>query len=158
VIAAFPSLFGTPSGERVREWCRRYRWTLVWSLGLNLGLDPDHGMPHFWDIKDRPGPFWVNHRLVDPAVQADINASVRPGDVAAFSAAWSRTAAARGLRKQLPQDWKLAWEHLTGNTSSALRIFPLRATSCANSEDCVGVTADRECVCKVKRISDSVVV
>ncbi|CAE7447611.1 clpC [Symbiodinium natans] len=146
VIASFPGLFGTARGERVRAWCRRYGWTLLWSLGLNLGFTTDFGMPHFWDLKNQSGPFWDHPRLLDPeTVGPAVNATC--GTSAVFAEAWAAVAAARAARHLVPKDWAELWAALASKVPAASRISPLRAFSCADPEGCLGITEDGDCVC-----------
>ncbi|CAE7776661.1 clpC, partial [Symbiodinium sp. CCMP2456] len=139
VIASFPSLFGTARGERVRAWCRRYGWTLLWSLGLNLGFTTDYGMPHFWDVKNQSGPFRSRSRLLDPeTIGQGVNATRSGFD--AFAEAWAAVVSLRTERRLKPQDWEHLWTALASSMSAASRLFPLRASSCADIEHCLGVT------------------
>eukprot|EP00658_Telonema_sp_P-2_P053687 TRINITY_DN4228_c0_g1_i5.p1 TRINITY_DN4228_c0_g1~~TRINITY_DN4228_c0_g1_i5.p1 ORF type:complete len:348 (-),score=79.69 TRINITY_DN4228_c0_g1_i5:831-1874(-) len=41
VIGSFVALFGTNTGRLLQQWCTRWGWVLVWSLGLNLNQDPN---------------------------------------------------------------------------------------------------------------------
>ncbi|CAE7648085.1 CLPC1 [Symbiodinium microadriaticum] len=157
VIASFPSLFGTTRGERVRAWCRRYGWTLLWSLGLNLGFTTDYGMPHFWDVKNQSGPFRSRSRLLDPeAIGQGVNATRSGFD--AFAEAWAAVVSLRAARRLKPQDWEHLWTALASSMSAASRLFPLRASSCADIEHCLGVTEDGDCLCAAESSADSLVV
>jgi len=37
LIGSFPALFGSDLGTKLRSWCVKRGWILLWSLGLNLG-------------------------------------------------------------------------------------------------------------------------
>eukprot|EP00931_Biecheleriopsis_adriatica_P057806 TRINITY_DN34314_c0_g1_i1.p1 TRINITY_DN34314_c0_g1~~TRINITY_DN34314_c0_g1_i1.p1 ORF type:complete len:465 (-),score=83.94 TRINITY_DN34314_c0_g1_i1:26-1420(-) len=152
VIASFPSLFGTAVGERLRAWCRRQSWMLIWSLGLNVGLSTE-GMPLFWKIKDAPGTFASNNRLVDALVvkHTTVNVSVETSDEVAFNSSWQQSAAARaaGNGSVEPAAWGETWTRLRAQVSADLRVFPLRAGGCEDIENCMGISETGHCLCKV---------
>ena len=40
VLGDFPALFGTASGLKLRRWCERQGWALVWAMGNGGGSNP----------------------------------------------------------------------------------------------------------------------
>ena len=148
VIADFPSLFGTARGVRVRSWCQRNGWLLLWSLGLNVGFSTDHGMPHFWDVFNMTGPFKNKQRLIDPYfLRLDPwRMSISTSDLDTFNASWWLLKRKRRISSLQPSDFHLAWTAMLANLSADLQIAPVRAY-CHDLDGCVGVTR-HGCLCK----------
>eukprot|EP00438_Fugacium_kawagutii_P018302 Skav212451 [mRNA] locus=scaffold385:43035:44417:+ [translate_table: standard] len=148
VIADFPHLFGTKRGGRVRTWCQRNGWVLLWSLGLNVGFSTNYGYPHFWDVFNT-GPFRTRPRLIDPEfLRTWMNISSFVLDV--FNHSWrqfeTRRTAARDREIPLqPIEFQAAWTALVSKLSD-LQISPVRA-HCHDLDLCIGVTS-RGCLCK----------
>lgn len=148
VIADFPSLFGTSRGVRVRRWCQRYGWLLLWSLGLNVGFSTNHGMPHFWDAFNQPGPFRGRSRLIDPEfLLGPWGVNVSSSDLDAFNASWRLLQTKRSAPLPLrPADFHFEWTALEAKLSPDLQIAPVRPY-CHDLDLCIGVTR-KGCLCK----------
>jgi len=150
VIGSFPSLFGTATGARLREWCASQGWLLVWSLGLNT-QDPQN----FWSIGAETTPFPSNRRLLDPmtlaASTASANHSFGPTSWSAFDDSWKQVNRTRTLhpfgRGLTNRSWLSLWEETSTNATAVLQLFPRRAVSCADLERCVGTDMEGHCVC-----------
>eukprot|EP00913_Durusdinium_trenchii_P022096 g20764.t1 len=144
VIAAFPSLFGTMRGERVRSWCRRNGWLLVWSLGLNVGFSTDHGMPHFWDVRHK-GPFLCKQRLIDPVLleSAQLNATAASEDLTAFAASWRQMSSLRAATLQ-PEDFSAFWTALVANLSADLQTLRRQVPSTEGENVIVDLDKDEQ--------------
>lgn len=142
VLPFFGALFGSADGARLRRLADSHGWPVVWALGDggNGTAPPPHGA---LSGTAYPG----NRRLLDPTTrtaQRRLNASLPPGSAASFERAW---AAAAGDRRAGPvsraqvQRW---WAGLEG-----VRLAPVAAAACADTDGCVGVVVDTgACVCE----------
>ena len=151
-IGSFPALFGSTRGRKLQAWCARRRWLLVWTLGLNTGRSEN-----YWSIGNSVQRFESNRRLLDPvaalACAHCANATAATPEAAkAFDASWRQVA----LRRELApfglsnETWLSLWNELTGSVDGALQMHPLRASSCADLDQCIGTShrgADETCVC-----------
>ena len=69
IIGDFPTLFGTPQGQQLREWCIQRNWVLIWALAASgqsvmaewFGQPPIHAL--------------FNQRTLDPQVRPSVHAA-----------------------------------------------------------------------------------
>ena len=83
IVAELPSLFGTQLGERVRDFCKKWGFALLWGMGKN-GKESD---------------LVLNRRLLDvPALSHSTvghNLSVSAVSATAFAKAWDAANSSR---------------------------------------------------------------
>jgi hypothetical protein len=125
LIGNFQPLFGTATGAQLQELCIARGWGLVWALGF---------------VGDKGGGDELNSRILDPTVSAvvGLNASLPAGADAAFRAQWAKGPPGSDLQG--------AWDQLQ---PSQLRLAPVGASTCAATDQCVGVSIPTgDCVCR----------
>jgi len=142
IVADFPTLFGTPTGKKLRAWCVKQAWPLQWALGANVGnatQNSEHS--HF-------PKFAAVGRMLDPHALGGVNVSASAAAVAAFDKAWASAAA---FPRPVANTTYLTLWRTQG--LGPLRTAPLRAGDCVAPGRCVGVSVAeragvRTCVCK----------
>eukprot|EP01043_Picozoa_sp_COSAG02_P060909 COSAG02_NODE_8062_length_2727_cov_1.852740_2_plen_540_part_00 len=149
IIADFEVNFGTRNGDKIRNWCAKRGWPLVWSSSTlsrpESPMDPvnSHGQ---WQAQGRVLDAVVTTSRVFHNLSSEVDRA-KP----AHAATWAKVKTARadnatGVAKFL--GW---WKQLVDQTPEALRPAPLMPGDCARPHDCIGVTltatATRDCVC-----------
>eukprot|EP00928_Gymnodinium_smaydae_P088002 TRINITY_DN72164_c0_g1_i1.p1 TRINITY_DN72164_c0_g1~~TRINITY_DN72164_c0_g1_i1.p1 ORF type:complete len:627 (-),score=87.41 TRINITY_DN72164_c0_g1_i1:256-2136(-) len=150
LIGSFPDLFGTASGAQLQKWARQRGWILVWTLGVNLGVEG-------FALLQQNITLALNKRLIDPdvalATTAVADLGIENQTVTDFRQSWTR---AESLRKRANGSlisnttWAIHWDRLTTVLPSRLRIMPLRSGKCKQTEtatECIGINGDGICVC-----------
>jgi len=124
-VASFAELFGTYHGERLRAWCIRHGWPLIWSTSRALDADEPHSF---------------NERVLDPQVLLHTPYGKNLTDSTPFHEAL------RSFR----QSWEVPgkWEPFLQAQPLSLRVQPLRAGACHEPDACVGVNLEGSCVCR----------
>lgn len=170
MIGMFDRLFGTPEGEKLRQWCISRGWPLAWAhnpIDSTLHTGPDPTGASFPPLED----FWTgveaaNIRLLDPTVLAKVpegyNFTDTPGLLRAareFEDRWKdvvRTIPDSYNTTQRRQPMDHQWQLLVvGNRTqpstlrtSVLAVEPVFYGACANPK-CIGVRViDGHCVCR----------
>lgn len=125
-VASFPALFGSPAGVELREWCDRYGWPLVWSLGLNTGR-----AEQFFSIGYNDGTFAANRRVLDARAKG-ATASLPGAAAAALDAAWAKAAALRaaGYTTANATTWAAQWAAFAAASPAAANLAPVTAGAC----------------------------
>jgi hypothetical protein len=163
VIASFPTLFGTPSGRVLQQWCVTNDWPLVWVEGLNCtGTVHDcisflTGGESNITIANLIGG---RTRLLDPVVNdklhTRVNMTIQPGALKAFDDQFeligemiqNKTLAPNYL-VVLDQRWTALWDETVAEMPQEATVKSVRARQCANAQGCIGVTAaGADCVCR----------
>ena len=149
LLVASLSLFGTPTGSRLRDWAIRHGRVLTWSLGplANASCGGAGGWKATSDVLSigfDGGARSANSRLLDPTVISSTAAghnlsTVVRSHVAAFEAMWQSASAARVTCGE----W---WQRLT-TEAPALLVAPLVPGACHATHRCVGVIRYVGCVC-----------
>ena len=155
VIATFTSLFGTANATAVRDWCVQWGWPLVWALGTNSGESDAIGPGGVTAVAAVDGMDRVLDPLVLRQIPAGRNISIGNGTQAAFAALWGAVNASRaaarshGTRDGQPAPRQFAgwWAELKRAVPPALRVGALRAGDCADTDSCLGLGRDGNCVC-----------
>lgn len=167
MVGSFDSWFGTPSGDKLRQWCIAQGWPLAWAhnpLDSLYKCDPDPTK----GCKPPP-PYTYSHgvetsnvRVLDPAVLSKVgeghNVTATDTEARAFESAWAAAATAVPASTPYAKRYEFLdpiWTALVrgnatwnGLQSGGLAIEPVFAGACA-SEACVGVrVVDGSCVCK----------
>eukprot|EP01062_Namystynia_karyoxenos_P066684 TRINITY_DN60608_c0_g1_i1.p2 TRINITY_DN60608_c0_g1~~TRINITY_DN60608_c0_g1_i1.p2 ORF type:complete len:524 (+),score=168.49 TRINITY_DN60608_c0_g1_i1:68-1573(+) len=143
VVAWLPSLFGTPEGDRVRAWCARWGWPLLWALGPHTAYSNS-------SLPGPPSDGWEGKgRILDPLGLHALahNVSMPPQAAQSFRAVWQEAAALRRSGRALsPADTGGWWDRLAAEPS-LVRAEPLRPGDCATPGRCVGTDAAGTCLC-----------
>jgi len=159
LVGQFDQLFGDPIvGRQLQALARQNGWILLWALGApGASSSSSH---HHWPPAPTSNATWsMEGRVVDPTtlnkstVGHNLTASV--ADLTAWSAAWAAAGKMRAVQPKppLPQPanysnvWSALWSDTVRSLAPALRLRSLRAASCADSRQCVGVNAEGSCVC-----------
>jgi hypothetical protein len=163
VIASFPTLFGTPTGREVQQWCVTNNWPLVWANGLNCtGTLPEcvtlmtGGVTNL-TMSDLVGG---HTRLLDPVVNEKLRTKVNmtvPGPaLTAFDDQFERVgemiqnkSLAPNYLVVLDQRWTALWKEAVAGMPHEASIKSVRARQCAKAQGCIGVTAvGADCICR----------
>eukprot|EP01052_Picozoa_sp_SAG31_P018249 SAG31_NODE_1286_length_9000_cov_2.244692_4_plen_529_part_00 len=159
MLADIVALFGTIDGELLQRWAQSNGWALVWSLGW---AESDWGMGGFpggWgtDREDR--------RLLDLSAVLSNGTTGARGSIATnisainatsgrkFKAKWEAVASVRReltphrRSSNTPLNWKEIWRTMLEDLPPDAFLIPISATSCADVDDCIGVTSDGDCAC-----------
>jgi hypothetical protein len=145
VIADLGKLFGTELGTKVRQWCARWGWALIWSPGIYANPQP----PVY-----PPTNFSGRRRVIDPAAlkQSRVGGNVSGSVIAAAEpvfARWWEVAVAARRAGTLPTTADVFgwWDGLVAGAGD-FQIEPLFAGDCADSDSCIGtLLRTKECVC-----------
>ena len=143
------TLFGTSLGAKVREWCARWGWPLVWSPGVYA-----HPEPSEWP----PTNFSGRRRAVDPGSLVfsraghNVSTAVIDAGEALFKRWWdaantSRSAAGSG--DPTTETVSMWWDALTRGDGAPLKIESLYPGDCTGGSSCIGVFTNdkRDCLC-----------
>jgi hypothetical protein len=165
LLADMPAHFGTAAGAELQRWAAKNGWALVWSLGWAAD---GWGMYDFFGPVVTPGGWKTNpsdredRRLLDLSYAGAIGNKVAANltelnnSTPRFHAKWAAVAAVRRdltlAGKQypppaVPRDWMGVWRDMLEDLPAAALVVPLSAASCADGDNCIGVTSDGDCVC-----------
>ena len=146
------TLFGTQLGSKVRQWCARWGWPLVWSPGVYA-----HPTPAHWP----PSNFTGRRRVVDPGslrhTHAGRNMSAAAIDAgkAVFERWWSAANSSRsaaGGGEPTTETVSMWWEGLSGEqlllSGHSSSIF-----NCVCSAHLLFIVVAAVCVVKQRLIS-----
>ena len=150
MIASFPDLFGTKSGNMLRDWCANQGWILVWSLGMNLGTSYN-----FWTAASIRSTFHSNNRVLDPHVLSSTTcsniSSIAQQAKLEFDHFWNQINETRMNTNGSLSNITLAsyWYDFVSALPSDLSIEMLSSGDCADLDRCIGVskTSSRSCIC-----------
>lgn len=155
IVAAF-SIFGTPDGDRVVAFCRKFKMPLSWGLGFAINRTDIH-------IRNElPVPFGGptlpagRTRILDISTVEFTNGTTPSSEALSI---WKEVEGkVRAYRQSgVKTDFDLIntwWERLLqANTS----VAPLRGTECP-TDLCIGTSAKRECVCRNNPDAETIVV
>ena len=138
LVGEFSALFGTPLGEAVRAFGRKWGWALAWGLSAPMRRAANVSLA-------------THQRSLDPDVLDGTsirNLSLPATSRAAFDLVWRDVSARRAAGAPLtPADWSHFWSQLP---SSLDLSSGLRPGQCADLDACVGVrrgAREDECVC-----------
>merc|ERR1712217_972210 len=145
------SVFGTPDGDELIDFCRRYSMPVLWARGWPDGQGLLGKPKHFWDLIPPPlGPTKIpagRARILDIATIPFTNVAA-PSSAATL--AWKGVAdkvrafkktGKEPVKRQL-DDW---WEQL-GRVNT--HVLPIRGAECSNTDLCFGIDAMNSCVCR----------
>eukprot|EP01065_Artemidia_motanka_P037926 TRINITY_DN46815_c0_g1_i1.p1 TRINITY_DN46815_c0_g1~~TRINITY_DN46815_c0_g1_i1.p1 ORF type:complete len:494 (+),score=159.59 TRINITY_DN46815_c0_g1_i1:59-1540(+) len=141
VVAWVQVLFGTDDGKRVRAWCDRWGWPLLWAQGPEAPEDPrvKPSLPrNGWRAKGRLMDAVSKHRLS--------NVTFSAAGQQRFNALWEDAAAVRKAGRVTAADAAQWWAKLAADPE-AVAAEPLSPGSCANPGRCIGNTPTGDCIC-----------
>eukprot|EP00658_Telonema_sp_P-2_P046931 TRINITY_DN3532_c0_g1_i2.p1 TRINITY_DN3532_c0_g1~~TRINITY_DN3532_c0_g1_i2.p1 ORF type:complete len:889 (+),score=180.04 TRINITY_DN3532_c0_g1_i2:145-2811(+) len=146
LIGSFRSLFGTAEGSQLQQWAAKEGWVLCWALGLN----DDQIEPQFWNIATATElNYQVRRRLVDPQVLSHTSvANLTAHNMSAFQAVWTQVASQRRQHLNITNlTWSTYWSAFEQALPVTHAVDIVRANSCHDRANCVGVDKDGHCVC-----------
>jgi len=145
------SVFGTPDGDKLIDFCRRYSMPILWARGWPDGPK----VSHWWNLLPPPlGPTKIpagRARILDISTIPFTNGFTNgTAPSRAATAAWKevedkvrafKETGKEPVKEQL-DDW---WEQL-GRVKT--HVFPIRGAECPNTDLCFGIDAMNSCVCR----------
>lgn len=149
LVASFPDVFGSSSGQDVRNFCKRHGVPLAWGLGPARMWPQEDELPGLllpWE----PFYFWEagGTRIVDlEAGWLATNITQPPVDMAGeWERVWGEVLAARNATSEPGREaWQGWWKRLVDATGS---VPPLRAGDCDSADLCFGTLKGGDCVCR----------
>ena len=152
MIGMFELLWGTETGQSLRNWCIERNWPLVWAYNPEMSFfrcgPSGNASGCVYPKSFTQGIDPANVRILDPFVMGSVstgyNVTIPKKEAFLFENLWKETNVSVLSREEINGEWEGV---MIESFFPSLALEPVYYGACA-SEDCVGVSVvGKNCVC-----------